>query len=269
MRKFQFVIRSFLGAAAFATMVGCEEVDPPKPAPKPVVTTVAPPAPVPVAPPVVEQLGASPLVVNIPVAKAPEKKPIVTVDVGEGSDPKDIIAGARDALTTGELDRAMKLAKLAVQKAPTRSAAWNTLGRTQLKVGQRKDAITSFEKAVELNPKSIWAQNNLGLALIYDGRFEEAVDALEEATDGDQAEGYMFNNLGMAYEHLDRLEEARVAYKKAVAMKTEIAGKNLARLEGVATIRTAKNDTVRSDTTVGKSTDIDLGVPSDLDGGVK
>ena len=65
------------------------------------------------------------------------------------------------------------------------TSAWNTLGRAQLKAGQRKDAIASFEKAVELNPKSTWAQNNLGLALIYDGKYEDAVVTLAAAMGSD------------------------------------------------------------------------------------
>jgi Tfp pilus assembly protein PilF len=251
MRDFKNVMRAFLGAAALTSFVGCEEVDPPKPQ-KPVVSStvsVTPPTPPPVESKTVEP----------PV---PTKVAVVDDKGGDKSD--DPIAGARDALSTGELDRALKLAKMAVQKTPTRSSSWNTLGRAQLKLGQRKSAIESFEKAVELNPRSSWAQNNLGLALIYDGQFEDAVDALEEATKLPHVEGYMWNNLGMAYEHLDRLDDARKAYQSAVATKASNAEQNLARLAGVRTIRTAKNESVRGDVVVVPGA-VDLG--SDVDGG--
>jgi len=117
------------------------------------------------------------------------------------------------------------------------------LGRAQLVVGQRKDAIASFEKAVELNPESSYARNNLGLALIYDKRYEEAIDSLEQAVELEPVEAYMWNNLGMAYEQLDRLDDARDAYDKAVAMDSDHASASLTRLKGVKSVtRTAKAD---------------------------
>ncbi|MSP60819.1 MAG: tetratricopeptide repeat protein [Myxococcales bacterium] len=244
MRDFHTILRAFLGAAAFTTLIGCEEVDPSEMAGKPMVSVVTPPAPV-LAPTVAPPVTVPPKAVSSPVAAVPTVQP----DPGSQK-PERLIAQARDAITTGELDRALKLARVAVKKAPRRSAAWNTLGRAQLKSGQRKEAIASFEKAVELNPSSSFAYNNLGLALIYQGRFDGAVQALEEATQLEPVEGYMWNNLGMAYEHLDRLEEARAAYQQAAAAEAMSAGKNLARLAGVKTvkpIRTAKADTVRSD----------------------
>lgn len=158
--------------------------------------------------------------------------------------PSDPLSGARQRLTAGDTDGALKLAKVAVLRMPKRSIAWNMLGRVQLQMGQRKEAIGSFEKAVELNPHSSFAQNNLGLALIYDKRFEQAVDALEQAVELEPVEGYMWNNLGMAYEQLDRLDEARDAYGKAVAMESDHARDSLARLKGVeSVVRTARAET--------------------------
>jgi Flp pilus assembly protein TadD len=243
MRNLKMMLKAFVGVAAVSGLIGCEEADPPAKKIEPVVQ-----APIKVeAPKMVE--APKPIVAPKPV----EAKPVETVKteeptVDEGSKPQAIIDGAREALGKGETDRALKLAELATKKAPSRSAAWNLLGRVQLQRGMRKDAIASFEKAVELNPKSSFAQNNLGLALIYDGRYDDAVDALEEATELEPVESYMFNNLGMAYEHLDRLEEAREAYGKAVELKNDRAKENLARLEGVKSVfRTAKIDSKKTE----------------------
>ena len=128
-------------------------------------------------------------------------------------------------------------------RSPKRSSAWNVLGRAQLVLGKRKEAIASFEKAVDLNSRSSYARNNLGLALIYDKRYEDAVDSLEQAVELEPVEGYMWNNLGMAYEQLDRLDDARDAYDKAVALDNDRASSSLSRLKGVkSVIRTAKVD---------------------------
>ncbi len=140
-----------------------------------------------------------------------------------GRAPPDALATARKLLDDKQYDKALKLASIAVKRMPKRSGAWNTLGRVQLQMGKRKDAIESFEKAVDLNPKNSYARNNLGLALIYDKRFEEAADALEQAVELEPVEAYMWNNLGMAYEQLDRLDDARVAYGNAVEMESDLA----------------------------------------------
>ena len=201
----------------------------------------------PTPPPQPTELPAPP-----PVAILPPK-PNLEVDGGqsrgaviadETPKPSDPLGGARQRLASGDTDGALKLAKVAVLHTPKRSSAWNLLGRVQLQMGQRKDAIGSFEKAVELNPRSSFAQNNLGLALIYDKHFEQAVDALEQAVELEPVEGYMWNNLGMAYEQLDRLEEARDAYGKAVEMESDHARDSLARLKGVeSVVRTARAET--------------------------
>jgi len=229
--KFLMTLTTVATATTFAA---CEDV--PRPQPTKPSTIVSPeprkpmaePAPVP-----------TPTPVTIPeTVKKPE--PIVETDKAlKGLD------GARRVLADGgDLDKALELAKDAVANSPKRSAAWNTLGRVQLQMGKRKEAIGSFQKAVELNPRNSYAQNNLGLALIYDKRYGDAVEALEEAVELEPVEGYMWNNLGMAYEQLDRLEEARDAYGKAVEMENDRAKGSLARLKGVkSVIRTAKVET--------------------------
>jgi len=242
MRNFKYIVRAFVGAAAITTLAACEEQEPPKTTRATVEAPVATPAPA--KQPEVRVEAPKPTPPPAPVVKVEDDKEDAGVD--------DTLKSARDAINQGELNRALKLARIATKKAPKRSSSWNTLGRVQLKRGEKKDAIASFEKAVELNPSSSFAQNNLGLALIYDGKYEEAVDALEEATQLEPVEAYMWNNLGMAYEHLDRLDDARDAYKQAIAttvegMSAETARTNFARLEGVKTVKpmkTAKIDTV-------------------------
>jgi Flp pilus assembly protein TadD len=254
-------LKAFVGVVAVSGLVACEEADPPAKQP-PVVAKaqVAPPVPMPApmqpptpsestpakAPPHSGEVTAA--------AKAVAKIESDEVDVDDDK-PTVLVEQARQALATGDLERAHKLAGQAVKKLPNRWSAWNVLGRVQLARGERKEAIASFEQAVELNPKSSWAQNNLGLAYLYEGRYDDAVDALEEATSLEPAEAYMFNNLGMAYEHLDRLEEAREAYHEAVDRKNDRAKENLARLEGVKSVfRSAKLDKTVEDVSVGGDT---------------
>jgi Flp pilus assembly protein TadD len=237
MRKWSFIAKSFVGAAALTMAIGCQEVDAPPPSSHSVqsVSAVAPSP----TPPVEKIAVAPPVVATPPAPPAPVAPPVDEATLP----PRALVAAARQALAAGELAHADRLAHLLVLRAPDRSTAWNTLGRVQLKQGKRKDAIASFQKAVELDPGSSYAENNLGLALLYDGQYDDAVDALEEATSMTPVESYMWNNLGMAYEHLDRLDDAREAYHQAEKLENGRAPENLARLKGVkSVVRTAKAD---------------------------
>ena len=231
MRKWSWI----LGAFSMLSFAGCEDATPPQ---QPIVKMEAPK---------IETPKPEPPKVEPPKVEPPKQEAVAVESVDQTGDeemkPSEATAAARDALQKGQLDRALKMARIGTLKAPNRSSAWNTLGRVQLARGERKQARASFEKAVSLNPKSVWAQNNLGLALIYQGEYADAVDALEKATSLEPVEPYMWNNLGMAYEHLDRLDDARDAYHKAAQLKSERATENLARLEGVKSVfQTAKAD---------------------------
>ncbi len=236
--------RILIAIALVTTVAACEDVPSPPPTP-PSTSRVSPVMSA--APPTPAELPSPPPVAILPPKPNPETeagddKPSVPDD--ETAGPIDALTGARKKLAAGDTEGAFRLAKVAVLHTPKRSSGWNTLGRVQLQMGKRKDAIASFEKAVELNSHSSYAQNNLGLALIYEKRFDQAVDALEQAVELEPVEGYMWNNLGMAYEQLDRLEEARDAYGKAVEMDSDRAAGSLARLKGVeSVVRTARVET--------------------------
>jgi predicted negative regulator of RcsB-dependent stress response len=239
--------------AMTASIAACNDLSTSK---KPSTTTTTPSVattetPKPSEPPVPAETPPAP-----PTFAAETVKPPVTVENDDdGPHPPDALAASRKLLDEKQYDKALKLAGIAVKRMPKRSGAWNTLGRVQLQMGKRADAIESFEKAVELNPKNSYARNNLGLALIYDKRFEEAVDSLEQAVELEPVEAYMWNNLGMAYEQLDRLDDARNAYGNAVEMNSDLAKQSIARLEGVkSVIRTAKVDTDSKDGTIAPTT---------------
>jgi Tfp pilus assembly protein PilF len=226
-----------------ASVAACNDLGPSRPKQGTVVTTTEPPKPIERTPPPTEVPPPVVPVTPPPTATDTGKPPVTVENDDDGPRPADALTAARKLLEEKEFDKALKLANIAVKRMPKRSGAWNTLGRVQLQMGKRKDAITSFETAVDLNPKNSYARNNLGLALIYDKRFEEAADTLEQAVELEPVEAYMWNNLGMAYEQLDRLEDARTAYSNAVEMESDLARESLARLKGVkSVIRTAKVD---------------------------
>jgi tetratricopeptide (TPR) repeat protein len=237
--------------AMTASIAACNDLSP---SPKK-TTTIAPVATTEAPKPIEAPPNAETPPVPPTAATETVKQPVTVENDDDGPHPPDALATARKLLDDKQYDKALKLASIAVKRMPKRSGAWNTLGRVQLQMGKRKDAIESFETAVDLNPKSSYARNNLGLALIYDKRFEEAADSLEQAVELEPVEAYMWNNLGMAYEQLDRLDDARNAYGNAVEMESDLAKESLARLAGVkSVIRTAKVDTENKDGTIAPTT---------------
>src|SRR5262245_54241760 len=228
MRNLSLMLRAFAGGAAVLSLVACEEVTPPPRVSAPITVVETPK-------PMTQPVDAKPIESPKPVEK-PMEPPVVVKE----AEPRDLVGAARDPLSAAELDRALKLARIAVKKTPDRAGAWNVLGRAHMARGERAQAKGAFEQAIELNPESSWAHNNLGLTYLYEGNYEEAAAAFEEATGQDAVEPYMWNNLGLAYEHLDRLEDARAAFKKGIEGKSAAAAQNLARLLGVKSIRTAK-----------------------------
>jgi tetratricopeptide (TPR) repeat protein len=226
------MIRVCLALGLAGTLAACEDLPTPpkKVAPSTVVEAPTPPppaTPMPPAPQVFPEVAKTEPKIE-PKVETPEKK-------------LGAFDQVRKLLDDGKTEEGLALAEETAERYPKRSAAWNVLGRAQLKSGKRKSAIESFEKAIELNPKNGYARNNLGLALIYDKRYEDAVDALEEAVECEPVTAFMWNNLGMAYEQLDRLDDARDAYSKAIEMKSDLATASLARLKGVTSVvRTAK-----------------------------
>ncbi len=245
-----------VAVALTASAAGCNDLSPSGAKTKPVVTTTEPPKATEKTPtPTEVPAPVAPMPTPTPTATDVAKTPVAVDNDDDGPHPVDSLAAARKLLDDKQYDKALKLADIAVKRMPKRSGAWNTLGRVQLQMGKRKDAIASFEKAVDLNPKNSYARNNLGLALIYDKRYEEAADALEQAVELEPVEAYMWNNLGMAYEQLDRLDDARVAYGNAAEMESDLARESIARLKGVKSVmRTAKVDTGGKDGTIPPTT---------------
>jgi Flp pilus assembly protein TadD len=237
------ITRLSIALTLAAGLAACNDLTPsPHQVAAPIVA--APPRPAEVPPPVATTPTPTP---TLATDDRPNLQPTVAKDDDDDDEqeiePSQALAGARKLLAAGNGEGALRMAKIAVLRTPKRSSAWNVLGRAQLVLGKRKEAIASFEKAVDLNARSSYARNNLGLALIYDKRFEDAVDSLEQAVELEPVEAYMWNNLGMAYEQLDRLDDARDAYGKAVAMDSDHASASLTRLKGVKSVtRTAKAD---------------------------
>jgi tetratricopeptide (TPR) repeat protein len=83
--------------------------------------------------------------------------------------------------TNGNLDEAMRLAQLAVRKAPTESNFADTLGWVYLKKTSADSALQIFDRLVNQHPDSPTFRYHLGAALLQKGDRAKARAALEAA----------------------------------------------------------------------------------------
>ena len=87
------------------------------------------------------------------------------------------------AQNAGEFDKAARLYRHVVDRAPQDWAAWNNLGNALCDLGDHEAAAEALAKAVALAPDSGPIRLNLGNALIEAGRHDQAETALREAAD--------------------------------------------------------------------------------------
>src|SRR5258706_9473081 len=120
MRNLQLILKSFAGVAAVTTLMACEEphkAEPPRPA---VIERT------PVTPKSGTVTGAGTGAgAGAGTAAGTGTDPVVASDadvVDEGAlRANQLISGAREALGIGELERALRLARLATVRAPNRA----------------------------------------------------------------------------------------------------------------------------------------------------
>ena len=64
-------------------------------------------------------------------------------------------------LDSGKTEEALKVFKLNTEKFPNSSRTWSDLANTQMKMGDKEEAVKLFEKAVELDPRNRFARDML------------------------------------------------------------------------------------------------------------
>ncbi|MCU1306661.1 MAG: Tetratricopeptide repeat protein [Acidobacteriaceae bacterium] len=154
----------------------------------------------------------------------------------------EMLAQARTAQQSGNIDEAVGIMTKATQMDPSRDLLWGRLAELQL-ITARKDtdaasrtekytqAATSYKKAIELASTSTTPatkalvgpyNNNLGEALAKTGKVEEAIAAYNTATQVDPANaGSYYFNLGATLTNANKPDEAIAAYDKAIAASPE------------------------------------------------
>ena len=94
----------------------------------------------------------------------------------------------------GELDRALKDRRQAVELVPTASGYWNSLALLYAQTGNNKEALKCYNKAIKLNPQDAKLRINRGVTFEEKGDFEKAFNDFDLAVslDGNNADSYYF-----------------------------------------------------------------------------
>src|SRR6266700_22718 len=142
----------------------------------------------------------------------------------------DKLAGAREAMKTGNFDQAVQSMTEATQIDPNRDLIWFTMGealRGQAKSKEKTDraaskeaygkAAEAYQKAIAIKPQGAY-YNNLADAYAHSGDVDGAVKAYNEAAtlDPTGVAGYQFN-IGAVYTNAGRVDEAIKAFQASVA----------------------------------------------------
>ena len=141
----------------------------------------------------------------------------------------------------GRIDRAMLLARKAVQLAPKDPWAHFIYGSVLMN-SDMKAAAGELEQALGLKPGWAKAEFNLSAAYIGAGDYARALPKLEEYVKFGPTDVKGFTNLGMVYIKLGKINEAEESYKKAL----EIDPRFGLALKGLGDVAVAKKDFLKA-----------------------
>jgi serine/threonine protein kinase/tetratricopeptide (TPR) repeat protein len=135
---------------------------------------------------------------------------------------------AREAVASGDIDRAIEAFELLVQLLPNNLSAVYELSQAYELKGDWEGAIRNLTRIVELDPKFVTALFALGRVNIKKGSGQEALDYLYRALSlntllgNEEGRATVLNAIGLANYYLDRYDEALEYYEDSLAIKRKI-----------------------------------------------
>jgi len=141
----------------------------------------------------------------------------------------------------GRYDRALALAKKAVEMAPQDHWAHYVLGSALIRVNL-DEGIKSLEKALELKPGWVVVRVNLSAAYIQAGKFSEALKQIEAYLKAYPNNLNALTNRGVIYLKLGKLDKAEESFSKAL----EISPRFGMALKGMGDVHATRKDFARA-----------------------
>jgi len=162
----------------------------------------------------------------IAVAQNEKDKALDIARKAVDADPNS--ATARVALSYAQqahfdLDGALESLKEAVRLGPENGLAWARLAELQMSFGKLGEALEAAEKASSLNPNLARTQTVLGYAYLSQVKTKKARGAFEKAIGHDQSDPLPRLGLGLALIRGSNLEEGRREIEVAVSLDPDNA----------------------------------------------
>ena len=127
---------------------------------------------------------------------------------------------------SGNLKEALKCYRAATEIANDRAVPYVAMGGAQLRLGQNKEALASYERALELEPSDVDALTGRAAALLAAGKRDEAKQVQQQIYGGNGHASAVSGHgtaLSAADRHLATGEQARVAGKVNAAIDAWLA----------------------------------------------
>jgi serine/threonine protein kinase/tetratricopeptide (TPR) repeat protein len=157
---------------------------------------------------------------------------------------------AREAMASGDMDRAIEAFELLVQLLPNNLNAVYELAHAYELKGDWDGAIRNLDRIVELDPKFVTALFALGRVNIKKGSGKEALEYLYRALSlntllgNEEGRATVLNAIGLANYYLDRYDEALKYYQDSLEIKRNIGDRRgeSATLSNMAVVYQVRGD---------------------------
>jgi len=127
---------------------------------------------------------------------------------------------AREAYNATNYAEARTLLRRAVELDPERVSAWGLLGRTLVRLGEYKEAITALRPAIDLTQvnRALYLHNR-GVAYAMSGQYGRALDDFDESLKEKPNRHITLRWRGLVWLYLGRLDNALQDVDSAVTAK--------------------------------------------------
>jgi Flp pilus assembly protein TadD len=130
----------------------------------------------------------------------------------------------------------MKLYQEAIRNGLRNAWLFSRLGFLYLQLGDKNEAIASYERAAQLNPSDSESLNDLGMAYLETGRPADAERVFRWSLAADDRSALAYNGLGLVAIGKQDMNAARGSFEKAVQFDPDLleAQLNLGRIYKMA-----------------------------------
>ena len=130
---------------------------------------------------------------------------------------------AVSAYRAGRLAEAERLCHEIIAEQDDRFDAHYLLATVQSALGQKENALASFDRALTLNPDGAAARNDFGFLLQQLKRYDEALAQYDRALSVRPDFALAHFRRGNVLQELRRFEEALASYDRALALRPKFA----------------------------------------------